>query len=169
MLSKIAVIANNKRTGDAHMARAPYQVLIIPYIRKEAHKIMFALFRRSQEGYWQAIAGGGEEGESIIQTAKREAFEEAGIQQDQKYVQLDSCSGLSVVSVVGEFMWGCDTYIIPEHCFGVEVDNQDLLISSEHKEYKWVCYEEAIEMLKWDSNKTAIWELNQRLLRENLK
>ncbi|RAN74917.1 NUDIX pyrophosphatase, partial [Bacillus sp. SRB_28] len=38
-----------------------------------------------------------------------------------------------------------------------------------HSEYKWVTYEEAREILKWDSNRVAIWELHQRLIRESSK
>ncbi len=152
------------------MARAPFQILVFPYIKKtDSNEFLFALFRRSREGYWQAIAGGGEEGEEIVEAAKREANEEAGIQISSKYKKLNSSSTHSVIDVVGYFMWGLDIYVIPEYCFGVEIDVQDLSLSSEHKEYKWVTYEEAFEMLKWDSNKTAIWELNQRLMRENSK
>ncbi|MGG1610308.1 NUDIX pyrophosphatase, partial [Bacillus wiedmannii] len=35
-----------------------------------------------------------------------------------------------------------------------------------HFKYKWLCFEEAVMLLKWDSNKTALWELNNRLLKE---
>jgi len=38
-----------------------------------------------------------------------------------------------------------------------------LLLSHEHTEYKWVDYETAREMLKYDSNRTALWELNKRI------
>lgn len=154
------------------MARAPFQILVFPYIRStkmDSNDILFALFRRSREGYWQGIAGGGEEGETILEAAKREANEEAGIQINRKYINLNTSSTHSVIDVVGYFMWGLNTYVIPEYCFGVEIEVQDLSLSCEHKEYKWVTYEEAIDMLKWDSNKTALWELNQRLLRENSK
>ena len=37
------------------------------------------------------------------------------------------------------------------------------MLSSEHKEYRWVKYDEAMRLLKYDSNKTALWELNERL------
>lgn len=37
------------------------------------------------------------------------------------------------------------------------------MLSSEHKEYRWVEYDEAMRLLKYDSNKTALWELNERL------
>ncbi|HFJ9286950.1 TPA: NUDIX pyrophosphatase, partial [Bacillus toyonensis] len=36
----------------------------------------------------------------------------------------------------------------------------------EHFNYKWLCFEEAVTLLKWDSNKTALWELNKRLLKQ---
>lgn len=61
------------------MARARYQVLVIPYCIQDGN-VQFCLFRRSDMGIWQFIAGGGEEDDiSIIESAKREAFEEAGI------------------------------------------------------------------------------------------
>lgn len=60
------------------MARARYQVLVIPYCIQDGN-VQFCLFRRSDMGIWQFIAGGGEEDDiSIIESAKREAFEEAG-------------------------------------------------------------------------------------------
>ncbi len=55
--------------------RAPYQVLIFPYIKTD-DSIQYAIFNRSDYGYWQGIAGGGEDGEIPIESAKREAFEE---------------------------------------------------------------------------------------------
>ena len=61
------------------MARARYQVLVIPYCTEDS-SVQFCLFQRSDMGIWQFIAGGGEEEDiSIIESAKREAFEEAGI------------------------------------------------------------------------------------------
>lgn len=41
--------------------------------------------------------------------------------------------------------------------------------TGENKLYKWVSFDEAYEKLKFDSNKTALWELNQRLLKSDLK
>jgi dATP pyrophosphohydrolase len=80
-------------------------------------------------------------------------------------VILDSVASIPVLNVVGKFLWGDKVLIIPEYCFGVEVKGRQLNISREHIEYKWVNYEEAVKMLKWDSNKSALWELNERLLR----
>ena len=33
---------------------------------------------------------------------------------------------------------------------------------------KWMTYEEAITKLKFDSNKTALWELNEKLKRRKI-
>lgn len=148
---------------EVKFIRAPYQVLVLPYIFEE-NTITYAIFYRTDFGYWQGIAGGGEEGETVIETAKREAFEEAGIKSDL-FLQLDSISSLPVEHVVGSFLWGEDIYVINEYSFGVELLSPDLSLSNEHLIYKWVNYEEAISILKWDSNKTALWELNQKLLK----
>lgn len=57
--------------------RAPYQVLIFLY-KKVDEEFLYAIFKREDLSFWQAIAGGGEEGETLIETAKRETFEETG-------------------------------------------------------------------------------------------
>ncbi|HDR4424051.1 TPA: NUDIX pyrophosphatase [Bacillus cereus] len=145
--------------------RSPYQVLIFPYIITD-DSIQYAIFNRSDYGYWQGIAGGGEDGESPIESAKREAFEEARILSEYHYIKLDSVSSLPVEDVVGEFLWGEDVYVIKEFSFGVKVPTKDISLSKEHSNYKWLSFEEAVTLLKWDSNKTALWELNKRLLRQ---
>ncbi len=147
------------------MGRSPFQVLVFPYVYK-GDELLFAIFQRGKEGYWQGIAGGGEDKETPLQTAKRESWEEAGISSECKFVTLDSLSTLPVEHVVGEFLWGEDTYVIPEYSFGAEMSERYLQISKEHSQYKWVNYEEALKLLKWDSNKSALWELNKRIRKE---
>lgn len=145
--------------------RAPYQVLVIPY-RMTGDFINYAIFSRSDMECWQWITGGGEDfDDSILESAKREALEEANISQDSEYIQLDSRTTIPVVNVGGKFLWGDDVLVIDEYSFGVRVDEGSLQISKEHKNYRWVSYSEAMELLKYDSNKTAMWELNTRLTR----
>jgi len=64
--------------------------------------------------------------------------------------------------------WGSDIYVVNESAFGVRVKDKNLIISEEHKSFGWFTYEESIELLKWDSNKVALWELNQRLINNML-
>ncbi|MQR94572.1 NUDIX hydrolase [Fictibacillus phosphorivorans] len=142
--------------------RAPYQVLVIPFICNE-NVIEYAILKRSDMEYWQGIAGGGENEENPEQTARREAFEETGLGEDCRLITLDAKASLPVEHVVGHFLWGEDVLVIPEHTFGIEATDQKLDLSKEHSVYKWVSYEEALSSLKWDSNKTALWELHTRL------
>lgn len=144
------------------MGRSPFQVLVFPYLYM-GNEILFAIFKRKTAGYWQGIAGGGEDNETPLQGAKRESLEEAGISSEFKFISLDSITTMPVEHVVGEFLWGENKYVIPEYSFGVEVPEMDIELSNEHSEFKWVHYEEAMKMLKWDSNKNAVWELNKRL------
>ena len=145
------------------MARAPFQVLILPYLKDKQGAIKYAIFRRSDGDYWQAITGGGEEGETPKETARREMQEETGITQDCDILPLNCVANIPVIGVTGEHTWGDDVLTIPEYSFGVRVSRQRLRLSKEHIEYKWVDYEEAIGMLKWNSNKDALRELNKIL------
>ena len=146
------------------MKRAPFQVLVFPYYIKRGNIIFYALFKRGEKtgGYWQGIAGGGEGNESSLLAAKREAFEEAGIPINNTFIKLKSLSMISVENVCG-FKWGQSILVIPEYCYGVMVKTKILTLSNEHSLYKWLSYKKAQKYLKWDSNKTALWELNHRL------
>ncbi len=145
--------------------RAPYQVLVIPY-RVTGANTEYAIFNRNDMECWQWIAGGGEEYDaSILESARREANEEANIPLDSEYIQLDSRTTIPVVNVGGMFLWGDNVFVIEEYSFGVHIESDDLRISREHKEFRWVRYEEAIQMLKYDSNRSALWELDTRLKR----
>jgi dATP pyrophosphohydrolase len=145
------------------MSRAAFQILVIPFHHNKNGEIEFAVLKRSDEHYWQFVAGGGENNESPIDTAKRETFEEIKIPASSKLIKLDSKINIPVVFITGEFTFGKDVYVIPEYAFGIECENFDLNLSEEHIEYKWLNYNEAMEILKYDSNKNALWELNERL------
>ncbi len=148
------------------MGRTPYQVLVIPYYLRASGRPEFAVFKRADSGYWQEIAGGGEEGETPTETAKREAWEEAGIGKDSDFILLDAIFSVPVTNFEEAFFWGEEVLVIPIYTFGVEVKTKNIELSSEHLECRWVDYDKAIEMLKWDSDKTALWELNQRIQRQ---
>lgn len=145
------------------MARAPFQILVFPFIRIGT-EFQFAVFRRNVDtgGYWQGIAGGGEEGESPEEAARREASEEAGIMKDATIIRLDTVTMIPVVNVCG-FRWGNDILVIPEYAFGLKVKDRGFKLSNEHTEYLWGGMESVLKLVKWDSNRTALWELNHRL------
>ena len=148
--------------------RKPKQVLVFLYRKNENNLNEYCIFYRKKLNFWQGLSGGVEDNETLIETVKRETLEETGIKIDNMY-QLSSISSIPVVDITKESSWDNDVYVVPEYSFGVPLENHDIHLSSEHKEYKWCLFDEAYEKLKFDSNKTALWELNQRLLNNDIK
>lgn len=144
--------------------RQPWQVLVIPWRIKD-NKIEYCILKR-KENWWQFIAGGGESKEDPVDAAIRETMEETGISAESDIIKLDAYSTIPVKNVVGYFMWGRDVFMIPEYAFGAKWDGEPIKLSDEHVYYEWVSYKKAHSILKWDSNRTALWELNERLLRK---
>ena len=144
------------------MSRAPYQVLVIPYIKAD-DAIRYCVFERKHPMI-QFIAGGGEDAETPVEAAKRECFEEAGILADD-FVKLTSLCYIptNIYSQNQREIWGKSVFVIPEYAFAVKLKSASITLSEEHKAYKWVLYEEAISLLKWDSNKTALYELDCKI------
>src|SRR6266568_3497659 len=145
------------------MPRAAFQVLVIPYRVDANGQPQYLLFRRSDLDVWQWIAGGGENQETPEQTARREALEEAGIPEDTHLIRLDSMASIPAIYFADHHLWESDVYVIPEYSFGLEVENEEVRLSDEHSESAWLDYETARSCLEWDSNKTALWELESRL------
>ena len=119
--------------------RAKYQVLIIPF-RKEKDNVKFGIFKREDMNIYQAISGGGEDGETILETAKREFYEETGLKKE-KFIKLDSICTIPAYIFKAKADWEDKTYVVPEYAFGIELTKNDKIILSN----------------------TAIYELNERI------
>lgn len=146
------------------MARAKYQVLVIPFFI-EKNLVKYCIFYRNDMAVWQFIAGGGEdEDETVIASAKREAFEEANIDKACRYFSLDTqCSIPTYCFKDARNLWGKDCLVISEYTFAVMLENTAINLTHEHTAYEWVDYETAMQRLKDDSNRTALWELDNRI------
>ena len=150
------------------MARAPFQILVMPYKFSTSGEIKFAIFLRSDGDFWQGISGGGEDDETPLETAKRESMEEANIPQHFPFIQLDNTNSIPLSNFKDRYLWGENIYVVPEHSFGVDIGDHKIKLSSEHTEFRWATYNDALETLEFDSNKTALSELNERILRADL-
>jgi|GEM_PF-169461 len=95
---------------------------------------------------------------------KREAFEEAAISKSCDFFKLNTCCSIPTNCFKNaETIWGKACFVIPEYAFAVRVESTVLQLSHEHTEYNWLNYAEAHTRLQYDSNKTALWELNRRI------
>jgi dihydroneopterin triphosphate diphosphatase len=146
------------------MARMPFQVAVLPFRKIMDNQWHYSIFRRSQEGYWQSIAGGGEDNETPVAAAKREAFEEAGIPFGSLYLALKTMTFVPTYHFKAKHHWDQNLFVIPVYYFAVATIDLEIRLSGEHSEYLWADYPTALQLLHWDSDKTALWELDQFLL-----
>jgi dATP pyrophosphohydrolase len=138
--------------------------LVILYLHNE-NGIKYCIFERKHpQGQVQFVAGGGEDNETPSQAAMREVHEEAGIN-NASLQQLTSLCYIptNIFSASQRQAWGADVLVIPEYSFGAKVESESVTLSDEHIASHWVSYDEAMAQLKWDSNKTALYELNCKL------
>ena len=143
------------------MPRAPFQVLVVPYRRLAGLEV--AVLHRADYDAWQFVAGGGELGEDPDRAARREGFEEAGIPVAAAYRRLDSLATVPACWFVAWPNWPADLRVVPEYAFAVELGDRPITRSDEHREVRWLRYDDAVAMLKFDSNRVALWELHERL------
>jgi dATP pyrophosphohydrolase len=66
--------------------------------------------------------------------------------------------------------WPPGLYIVRKHFFAMDVsaETEALVLSAEHKEFGWFSYADAYAALRYDDDKTALWELGQRIARHDL-
>lgn len=151
------------------MGRMPYHVHIFPY-RERGNGTEFALFQRSDRtDVWQGICGGGESGESLLQSAYRECREEGGIEIPGPLYMLDSISFMRS-TVFPEWMesWGRDVIVLPMYFFGMPYEGE-ITLSEEHLQFRWCTFAEADALMRMPDQNTALWELSQRLQLGNLE
>lgn len=145
--------------------RQPAQVLVVPFTVTNG-ELFLTILKRHDMDMWQWVAGGVEENESIQQAALRESQEELGfLCDDLKVITLESKCSIPKIYFDGYENWSKDIFTVTEHSFAIEIPaNQKLSLSLEHTSHEIINYNELCNFHTWDSNRTAAWELHQRLL-----
>jgi dATP pyrophosphohydrolase len=149
--------------------RQPLNVIVFPF-RLTAAGPEYAIFRRADDGCWQGVSGGVEEGEDLVTAARRETAEEAGLAGGSPVYKLDMVGGVARTDFAASRHWPGGLYIVALHYFAMDVTAEPapVVLSREHSEFRWAPYREASATLSYDDDKTALWELDTRLLTADL-
>lgn len=144
--------------------RAKYNTLIIPYYLSQVP--LYCILKRADMKIWQFVAGGGEGDEIPKAGASRELCEEIGLCK----LAMNSLKGLDTIGSVPSHLfkdfkesWKDGVYVIPIYTYAYKMTQMEVNLSEEHVDYQWVTYDQAMELLHFDLDKTALWELEKRI------
>jgi len=133
------------RTGDM---RQPIQVIVYP-VRITADGCEYLLLLRSPERgrFWQGASGGVEEGETVVEAARRELMEETGLS-PSRLEKIDFTYSFPLEER-WRFLFAPGVKTILEHVFIARVaDGADPRLSAEHDAFKWCRFDEALSLLE---------------------
>jgi 8-oxo-dGTP pyrophosphatase MutT (NUDIX family) len=137
--------------------RQPIQVLV--YVTRESGgDRQYLLLHRAphRDAFWQGVTGAVEAGETILEAARRELCEETGYVADG-LVDLDYTYTFPVADLWRD-LYDADVMEIREHTFVVEVpgSTEPRIDPREHDDWRWCALEEAVSLLRWPENITAL-------------
>ena len=126
--------------------------------KKSDNGFDFLILKRADtkiyEHLWQGVAGKIEKNEKSWQAAIRELKEETGLNPRKIFI----------ADHVSKFYEAHQDRINFVPVFGIEVNNEKVILSNEHCDYKWVDFETASSHLVWNGQKKGIYAVNQMLL-----
>jgi dATP pyrophosphohydrolase len=125
----------------------------------------YLLLRRvpDQGGFWQFVTGSLEAGETHIQAALREVREETGLTPAPS--DLIDLKLTNTFEIAPRWLHKYEPGVThnEEKCFALRAERHAVLLDPlEHTDYAWVFYEQALEMLYWESNKAALEAAHSR-------
>lgn len=147
------------------MARQPINVHIFLFRKNNKNEYEYAMMQRSDNPlYWQGVAGGVEEGETLEEAARREMREEAGVEDLVHLYPLETVNYLPATLFAEQELWGAEVVLTPMYYFAAKYD-KPVYLSHEHTAIWWCNFSRAEQLIYWHDQKKALWELNERLAR----
>lgn len=116
--------------------------------RRSDDKILYLLIQYGL-GHWEFPRGLLEVGEGWLQAAEREIKEETGLK-DIKFVSDFKASSKFFYKKEGKTVFKIVTYFL------AETEEEKIKLSFEHKDYKWLEYSEALNLLTYKESKEIL-------------
>ncbi|UJP01921.1 MAG: dihydroneopterin triphosphate diphosphatase [Nitrosomonas sp.] len=140
------------------MHKIPVSVLVVIHT---ADLQVLLLERADHPGYWQSVTGSQDPGETLIQTAAREVFEETGLNVADH--ALTDWQTENRYEIYEEWRWryGPDVRFNTEHVFGLRLSGivPIRIAAREHLNCMWLPWQQAAGMVFSSSNAEAILKL----------
>lgn len=137
--------------------RRPVTVLVYP-VRRTAADWEYLLLHRvaSRGGFWQGVTGSIEEGEDLVEAARRELTEETRLV-PSLIERIDYSYSFSIEDR-WRHLYSAGEEKITEYVFIARVDGRQEpeIDPVEHDGWKWCRFSEAIELLTWPDNMEAL-------------
>lgn len=146
------------------MYKQPISVLVV--IHTPALEVLL-LERASHPGYWQSVTGSREDDEPLIETARREVFEETGIETDRHILCDWQLTNTFEIFAEWRHRYAPGVMHNTEHVFSLMLPEPRpiALAPGEHLAYRWLPWHEAAEQCFSWSNRDAILLLPERVRR----
>lgn len=143
------------------MYKIPVSVLVVIHT---ADLQVLLLERADHPGYWQSVTGSQDPGETLIQTAAREVFEETGLQAAD--YALTDWQTENRYEIYEEWRWryGPGVRFNTEHVFGLCLPGivPIRIAAREHLNFMWLPWQQAVDKVFSSSNADAIRHLPER-------
>ena len=132
------------------MPKVVVRVIDAYVFNRKNKEIRFLLLKRAKtkiyEHLWQGVAGKIEAGEAAWEAAIRELKEETGFEPVRIFV----------ADHVSKFYEAHGDWVNMVPVFGIEVEDEEVILSDEHCEFKWVDFNTAHQTLIWSGQKDGI-------------
>jgi len=133
--------------------------------RREDEKIFYLLLHYHFKGdYWDFPRGNIEKGETADQTAAREIKEETGIDSDKNEFKI--INGFLEKSK-WFYQWNGKKIMKQAKYFLAETKKEDVKISEEHLEFKWLEFDDALKQLTYNNSKRVLKAAHKFLQRHS--
>ncbi|MFZ6691266.1 dihydroneopterin triphosphate diphosphatase [Undibacterium sp. SXout20W] len=143
--------------------KIPESVLVVIYTPQLE---VLLLERADKPGFWQSVTGSKDSlEENLSDTARREVFEETGIDASQFLLNDWQTSNIYEIYPVWRHRYAPGVTHNTEHVFGLCVSSPlaVTLAPREHLQYRWMPWQEAADQCFSPSNAEAILQLSSRL------